>query len=148
MKVRDVIKIVEADGWCYVGSKGDHRQYEHPVKRGKVAIAGHSSDEMRPKTKGRIRFMSIGEQIYSISEIRDEITRLPEHFDQESGAVTVTDHGKPVMAILPWQLYDSLIETIEILSDDELMADIRQAAQDMEEGKGRPWEEVVKDLGW
>ncbi len=92
--------------------------------------------------------MSIGEQTYSLSEIRDEITRLPEHFDQESGAVTVTDQGKPVMAILPWELYDSLIETIEILSDDELMADIRQASQDMEEGKGRPWEEVVKDLGW
>ena len=69
--------------------------------------------------------MSIGEQTYSISEIRDEITRLPEHFDQESGAVTVTDQGKPVMAILPWELYDSLIETIEILSDDELMAAFR-----------------------
>jgi len=69
--------------------------------------------------------MSIGEQTYSLSEIRDEITRLPEHFDQESGAVTVTDQGKPVMAILPWELYDSLIETIEILSDDELMAAFR-----------------------
>jgi prevent-host-death family protein len=94
--------------------------------------------------------MSIGERTYSISEIREEITRLLEHFKQEPEpeAVTVTDNGKPVMAILPWELYDSLIETIEILSDDELMADIRQANQEIEDGKGRPWEEVVKDLGW
>ena len=42
--------------------------------------------------------------IYSISEIREEITRLPEHFAQDPEAVTVTRHGKPVMAILPRKL--------------------------------------------
>jgi predicted RNA binding protein YcfA (HicA-like mRNA interferase family) len=50
VKVRDVMKLVEADGWYYVETKGSHRQYEHPVKKGKVTIAGHPSDEMKPKT--------------------------------------------------------------------------------------------------
>jgi predicted RNA binding protein YcfA (HicA-like mRNA interferase family) len=50
MKVRDVIKFVEEDGWVYVDTKGSHRQYKHPVKRGRVTIAGHPSDDVHPKT--------------------------------------------------------------------------------------------------
>lgn len=87
------------------------------------------------------------EHTYSISEIREEITKLPEQFDKEPEAVTVTRHGKPVMAILPWELYESLIETLEVVSDAELMAAFRQGVQELAEGKGRPWEEVKKDLG-
>lgn len=84
---------------------------------------------------------------YSISEIREEITRLPEHFDREPDAVTVTRHGKPVMAILPWELYEALIETLEVMSDAELMAAFRQGVQELTEGKGRPWDNVKRDLG-
>ena len=50
MKVRDVIKIVEDDGWYQARVKGDHRQYKHPVKQGLVTIAGHFSDEVHPRT--------------------------------------------------------------------------------------------------
>ena len=50
MKVRDVIKLVEAYGWYHVGTRGDHRQYKHPIKKGRVTIPGHPSDEMHPKT--------------------------------------------------------------------------------------------------
>ncbi|HWS83714.1 MAG TPA: type II toxin-antitoxin system HicA family toxin [Ktedonobacteraceae bacterium] len=48
MKVRDVIKRVEADGWYHVGTRGSHRQYKHPVKKGRTTIPGHPSDEMDP----------------------------------------------------------------------------------------------------
>ena len=87
------------------------------------------------------------ENTYSISEIREEITRLPDQFDKKPEAVAVTRHGKPVMAILPWELYESIIETLEVMSDAELMAAFRQGVQELKEGKGRPWEEVKKDLG-
>ena len=83
---------------------------------------------------------------YSISEIREGITRLPEHFDQEPEAIAVTRHGKPVMAILPWELYESLIETLEVMSDAELMASFRQGLEEMKENKGIPWEEARKQL--
>ena len=43
MKVRDVIKLIEADGWYQIKTEGDHRQYKHPTKRGRVTIAGHPS---------------------------------------------------------------------------------------------------------
>jgi predicted RNA binding protein YcfA (HicA-like mRNA interferase family) len=50
MKVRDVIRLIEEDGWVRVQMRGDHRQYKHPTKRGRVTIAGHPSDDVHPKT--------------------------------------------------------------------------------------------------
>ena len=50
MKVRDVIKMVEADGWRHVTTKGSHRQYKHPVKPGRVTVPGHPGDDLHPGT--------------------------------------------------------------------------------------------------
>jgi len=38
MKVRDVIKMIESDGWYPVTMKGGHRQYKHPTKTGRVTF--------------------------------------------------------------------------------------------------------------
>ena len=40
MKVRDVLDLLQADGWVLVRTKGSHRQYKHPRKRGTLTIAG------------------------------------------------------------------------------------------------------------
>ena len=50
MKVRDVIKLIESDGWYVVAMRGSHRQYKHPKKQGRVTIAGHMSDDLAPGT--------------------------------------------------------------------------------------------------
>ncbi len=50
MKVRDIIKLIEADGWYKIDTKGSHMQYKHPAKPGRVTIAGHPSDELAPGT--------------------------------------------------------------------------------------------------
>ena len=54
MKVRDVIKLIEADDWYLAVTKGSHRQYKHPAKPGRVTIAGHPSDELAPGTLNSI----------------------------------------------------------------------------------------------
>lgn len=54
MKVREAIAAVEADGWRLVASRGDHRQYKHPTKLGRVTIPGHPNDELHPKTRDSI----------------------------------------------------------------------------------------------
>ena len=46
MKVRDVIKMIEKDGWTLARQRGSHRQYKHPVKKGLVTIAGHPRDDL------------------------------------------------------------------------------------------------------
>lgn len=50
MKVRDVIKLIESNGWFLITTKGSHRQYKHPTKPGRVTIAGHPSHELAPGT--------------------------------------------------------------------------------------------------
>lgn len=46
MKVRDVIRRIEADGWFLVATRGSHRQYKHPTKPGRVTVAGKPSDNL------------------------------------------------------------------------------------------------------
>lgn len=49
-KVRDAIRAVAADGWQLIRTKGSHRQFKHPVKPGRVTIAGKPSDDLPPGT--------------------------------------------------------------------------------------------------
>jgi predicted RNA binding protein YcfA (HicA-like mRNA interferase family) len=55
MKARDLIKLIEDDGWYLARTKGSHKQYKHPVKKGLVTIAAHKlSDEIAPGTLNSI----------------------------------------------------------------------------------------------
>jgi len=49
-KIRDAIKLIEAEGWRVVTTKGSHRQFKHQTKAGRVTIAGHPSDDLAPGT--------------------------------------------------------------------------------------------------
>ena len=40
MKVKELLKILEQDGWYLMRTRGSHRQYKHPVKPGTVTVAG------------------------------------------------------------------------------------------------------------
>ena len=82
-----------------------------------------------------------------MTEARHKLTSLPERLAKEPGAVAVTRRGKPVLALMPWELYESIVETLEIMGDEKLMAALRQGIKEAEEGKGIPWEEAKKKLG-
>jgi predicted RNA binding protein YcfA (HicA-like mRNA interferase family) len=44
VKVRDLIRLVESDGWRHVRTTGSHRHFKHPFKPLVVTIPGHLSD--------------------------------------------------------------------------------------------------------
>jgi predicted RNA binding protein YcfA (HicA-like mRNA interferase family) len=46
LKVREMIKRVEEDGWVQVRQRGSHRQYKHPTKPGVVTISGGSGEDL------------------------------------------------------------------------------------------------------
>lgn len=54
MRVRDAVKLLKSDGWFLVMSKGSHRQYKHPTKKGRVTIAGNPPDDLAPGTLNSI----------------------------------------------------------------------------------------------
>jgi predicted RNA binding protein YcfA (HicA-like mRNA interferase family) len=54
MKVREVIRLLEADGWYLARTRGSHRQYKHPTKPGLVTVAGSGNDGLAPGTVNSI----------------------------------------------------------------------------------------------
>lgn len=43
-KVSEVIKMLKADGWYLAYTKGDHMQFKHPAKQGKVTVRGKRNE--------------------------------------------------------------------------------------------------------
>lgn len=54
IKVGDMIKLLEADGWQLKRTTGSHRHYHHPHKAGLVTVAGRPSATLKPKTEASI----------------------------------------------------------------------------------------------
>jgi prevent-host-death family protein len=81
----------------------------------------------------------------SIAEARSQFTQLPEQLE-ECGALTVTRRGKPVMALMSYDLYASLVETLEVMGDAELMAALRRSVADVKAGRVLKWEDAKKRL--
>jgi len=50
VKVREIIKLVEKEGWFLYDTKGSHKQFKHDIKPGKVTIAGRLSKDVPPGT--------------------------------------------------------------------------------------------------
>ena len=54
MTVREVLRRLRAEGWVRVKSRGGHRQFKHPSKRGRVTVSGHLPAPVPPKTLASI----------------------------------------------------------------------------------------------
>ena len=93
---------------------------------------------------------TVGRVPLAMAEARKQLPKLADALEKhpEIGAVKITRRGKPVLAVLSWDLYESVVETMEIMSDPEMMAAFRQGVKEMEEGKAIPWEQVRKELGF
>jgi PHD/YefM family antitoxin component YafN of YafNO toxin-antitoxin module len=95
------------------------------------------------------------EHTIPFSEIQQEIPHLPDRFTEPLEAAIITRDKRKVMAILPYPTYkallgyiESLEETLEIMGDPEMMAAIRQAEEDIKNGKIISLDDCLKELGW
>jgi predicted RNA binding protein YcfA (HicA-like mRNA interferase family) len=50
VKIRDLIRILQNDGWLLARTRGSHRQFKHPTKPGLVTVAGHESEDIAKGT--------------------------------------------------------------------------------------------------
>lgn len=91
---------------------------------------------------------NLGESVsvLSITKVRDDLTRLPERLEKKSKTVAVTRRGKPVLAILRWDLYEALIETLDVMGDPEFFFALQQSVEEMNAGDVIPWEAALKEL--
>jgi PHD/YefM family antitoxin component YafN of YafNO toxin-antitoxin module len=94
------------------------------------------------------------EQTLTLAEAEQTLPSLPDRFEEGIDVITVTRSDKPVMTILPHQTYlemreiiDSLMETLEILRDKEMMSAFREGVQALQDGELVDWEIVKRELG-
>ena len=83
----------------------------------------------------------------SMVDARRKLTKLPERFEARPAPVAVTRRGKPVLAIMAWEDYEAIVETLEILSDEDAVERLRRSIQEAKQGKAIPWEEAKRRLG-
>ena len=84
----------------------------------------------------------------SITEVRNNLPRLVNSAQKKLDEYTITVNGSPAAVLMSIDELESLRETLEILSDKKLMRAIKQGEKEIAEGKGIPWEEAKKELGW
>lgn len=85
----------------------------------------------------------------SIMEARKQLTSLPETLmhDGQVDVLEITRRGKPVLAVMPWELYEALSETLEVMGDRELMIQLRHSIEELESGTLIPWQDAKQELG-
>lgn len=83
----------------------------------------------------------------SITEARKQLTTLPDRLAKGRSEVVITRHGEPVLALLPWETYEAIVETLEIMADEQLMAELRKSVMEAAAGKTIAWERVKSDPG-
>ncbi len=54
MKVKELLKMLEEDGWTLSRTRGSHRQFKHPMKPGLVTVAGKPSADVPKGTLNAI----------------------------------------------------------------------------------------------
>lgn len=76
-----------------------------------------------------------------IMEARKQLNSLPETLvrDGEADVMEITRRGKPVLAVLPWELYEAITETLEVMADKETLEQLRQSVREMDQGAALPW---------
>ena len=82
----------------------------------------------------------------SIAKARAMMSQLPEILSNENQAMAVTRRGKPVMAMMSWDLFQSIMETMDIMGDPDLMAALRRSIEDIRADRLIPLEQVKSEL--
>ena len=81
----------------------------------------------------------------SISETRKRMTTLESDMSYED-TISVTNHGKEVLAILKWETYESIAETLDILSDPDGYNDLKTGIAQAQSGNVIDFEEFKKTI--
>ena len=80
-----------------------------------------------------------------ITEARKEINNLANHLKSED-TVSVTKRGKGVLAIIPWETYEAITETLEIISDTKGFELLKKGIEDYKNERIIDWDEALKNV--
>ena len=83
----------------------------------------------------------------AIKAAKNRLSRLPRRVNDCQTVIPITRQGRQVMALMSWETFETLVDTIEILSDPELTSQINESEKAIAEGRTIPFSEVMAELG-
>ncbi len=85
-------------------------------------------------------------QKLSITEARNKFMKLPDQAARHE-ILAITRRNREVMAVMSWELYEGLIETLEVMSDPGLMNDLKKGVEDVKAGRTHTLSDAYERLG-
>ena len=82
-----------------------------------------------------------------ITEARNKFMKLPDQAAKHQ-ILAVTRRNKEVMAVMSWELYEGLIETLEVMADPELMKLLKKGVDDVKAGRTHSLSKAYERLGF
>lgn len=83
-----------------------------------------------------------------LTQLRPKLPKIMSRISKYFDRYVITRHGKPEAVLLSEEDYDSLIETLDILGDHNLIQGIKKATENLKKKKSIPWEKAKKKLGY
>jgi len=83
----------------------------------------------------------------SLKELRPGLPKVIDRIDGRLDRYIVTKRGKPIVVMLSIDDYESLMETLDILTDPRAMAGLRRGEADIRKEKTRSWQDIKRSLG-
>lgn len=81
----------------------------------------------------------------TITETRKKITSLENEIGFDT-TIAITNHGREVFALMKWETYESINETLEILNDEELLRELKIGLKQIKQNKLIDFEDFKKKL--
>ena len=81
----------------------------------------------------------------SVTEARKDFTRISKSLPVDD-VIAVTSHGRDEVAIMRWEFYESIEATLEIVSDPNLLVQIKNSMEDIKAGRLVSLEELEKEV--
>ncbi len=81
-----------------------------------------------------------------ITEARAKLTQIANDLVDSQNTVIVTNRGKPMMTLIGYEMYESIMESLEIMSDPDLMAQLRKSLVEARSGDVIGLVEVEREL--
>jgi prevent-host-death family protein len=85
-------------------------------------------------------------KVIALSEVKARLSEIMKEVSETRDVITITKAGSPAGVLLSADEYESLIETLEVLSDPELTAALKQAEKEAGKGKFLSHEEIWSEL--
>ncbi len=85
------------------------------------------------------------QKILPVTTVKKELLEIIKRIQEMDETIAITKNGSPVSVLMPFDRYEGLLETIEILSDPAILKVLRKSKKDFQDGKTISHKEVWKD---